>query len=103
MMRNAQEAPMSSNFRPAGEPSFTEDPLQNISNRASDAIDYLKNAPEKTYDYLKEKSLKEMGVFTKELNSDNIFDWVYNYDKVEYNWCDPIDDLIKKIEEYAKS
>jgi hypothetical protein len=42
-------------------PGFFQDPLQNISNRASDAIDYLKNAPEKTYDYLKEKSLKEMG------------------------------------------
>jgi uncharacterized protein (TIGR00661 family) len=49
------------------------------------------------------KSLKEMGVFTKELNSDNIFDWVFNYGKVEYDWCDPINDIIKKIEEYAKS
>jgi hypothetical protein len=44
-----------------------------------------------------------MKVFTKELNSDNIFDWVYNYDKIKYDWIDPIDDIIKKIKKYAKS
>jgi uncharacterized protein (TIGR00661 family) len=49
------------------------------------------------------KSLKEMGVFTKELTNDNIFDWFYNYSKIEYKWIDPINDIIKKIEEYAKS
>lgn len=49
------------------------------------------------------KSLKEMGIFTKELSSNNIFYWVYNYDKIEYGWSNPIDDIIKKIEEYAKS
>ena len=50
MMRNAQEAPMSSNFRPAGEPSFTEDPLKYLGNQASDA-----------YDYLRDTSTKKMG------------------------------------------
>jgi uncharacterized protein (TIGR00661 family) len=49
------------------------------------------------------KSLKEMGVFTKELTNDNIFDWFYNYNKIEYKWIDPINDIIKKIKEYAKS
>lgn len=48
------------------------------------------------------KSLKKMKVFTEELNSDNIFEWIYNYDKIEYDWCDPINDIIKKIKEYAK-
>lgn len=61
MMQNAQEAPMSSNFRPAGEPSFMEDPLKNLENRASDALEYVKNVPEKTYDYLTKTPIKEMG------------------------------------------
>ena len=49
------------------------------------------------------KSLKKMGIFTNELNSNNIFDWVYNYNKIEYKWNDPINEILKKIKEYAKS
>lgn len=49
------------------------------------------------------ESLKKMKVFTKELNSDNIIDWIDNYDKIEYDWNNPINDIIKKIKEYAKS
>ena len=41
MMRNAQDAPISSNFRPAGEPSFTEDPFKYASNKVSDVYDYF--------------------------------------------------------------
>jgi hypothetical protein len=42
-------------------PGFFQDPVQNISNRALDALDYVKNAPEKTYDYLTKTPIKEMG------------------------------------------
>ena len=42
-------------------PGFFQDPLKNLGNRASDAIDYLQNAPEKTYDYLTKTPIKEMG------------------------------------------
>jgi uncharacterized protein (TIGR00661 family) len=49
------------------------------------------------------KSLKKMGVFTNELNNKTIFEWIYNYNKIEYKWNDPINDIIKKIKEYAKS
>jgi hypothetical protein len=42
-------------------PNFLDDPLKNISNRASDTLDYLQNAPEKTYDYLTKTPIKEMG------------------------------------------
>ena len=42
-------------------PGFFQDPVQNITNRASDALNYAKNAPEKTYDYLTKTPIKEMG------------------------------------------
>jgi hypothetical protein len=71
MMQNAQEAPMSSNFRPAGEPSFMEDPIKNLGNRASDALDYVKNAPEKTLDYLTKTPIKEMGSDLYKFAGDN--------------------------------
>jgi uncharacterized protein (TIGR00661 family) len=48
-------------------------------------------------------ALKKIGVFTADLNSDNIFEWVYNYKSIEYDWIDPIEDIVKKINYYAKS
>ena len=42
-------------------PGFFQDPVQNITNRASDALDYLQNAPENTYKYLRDTPIKEMG------------------------------------------
>jgi uncharacterized protein (TIGR00661 family) len=49
------------------------------------------------------KSLKKMGVFTDYLNADNLFEWIYNYKSIKYDWNDPIDDIVKKINDYAKS
>ena len=49
------------------------------------------------------KSLKKMGIFTKDLNNDTLFEWIYNYRSIDYNWNDPIDEIIKKIHNYAKS
>jgi hypothetical protein len=42
-------------------PGFFQDPLQNISNRTSDALEYVKNAPENAYKYLRDTPIKEMG------------------------------------------
>jgi uncharacterized protein (TIGR00661 family) len=49
------------------------------------------------------KALKKMGVFTKQLDDKKIFEWIYDYKSIEYNWFDPINQIIKKITEYAKS
>ena len=48
-------------------------------------------------------SLSKMGVFTKDLNSDTIFEWIFEYKNIEYSWFNPIDNIIKKISDYAKS
>jgi len=49
------------------------------------------------------KALKKMGIFTKDLNNNTIFEWVFNYKKVNYDWIDPTAKIIKKISDYAKS
>lgn len=49
------------------------------------------------------KALKKMSVFTDDLNNDNIFEWIYNYKSIKYDWNDPIEDIVKKISDYAKS
>jgi len=71
MMQNAQEMPMSSNFRPAGEPSFTEDPFKYASNKVVDTYDYLRNAPENAYRYLRDTPIKEMGSDLYDFAGDN--------------------------------
>lgn len=48
-------------------------------------------------------ALNKMGVFTDDLNDDNIFEWIYNYKSIKYDWNDPIKDIVKKISDYAKS
>jgi hypothetical protein len=73
MMRNAQEAPMSSTFRPAGEPSFTEDPFKYLGNQASDAYDYLRDTSTKQmgsdlYDFAG-RNYKEIGLGALALSS----------------------------------
>lgn len=49
------------------------------------------------------KALNKMGVFTDDLNDDNIFEWIYNYKTIKYDWTNPIEDIVKKISDYAKS
>jgi uncharacterized protein (TIGR00661 family) len=49
------------------------------------------------------KALEKMGVFTKDLNNETIFEWIYEFRNIEYNWFNPIDKIIKKISDYAKS
>jgi uncharacterized protein (TIGR00661 family) len=49
------------------------------------------------------KALKKMGVFTEDLNSRTIFEWIFGYKNIEYIWFNPIDKIIKKISDYAKN
>jgi uncharacterized protein (TIGR00661 family) len=49
------------------------------------------------------KALNKMCVLTDDLNNDNIFEWIYNYKSIKYDWNDPIEDIVKKISDYAKS
>ena len=49
------------------------------------------------------KALKKMGILTDDLNSDKLFEWIYKYKSIEYDWNDPIDEIVKKISDYAKS
>jgi hypothetical protein len=42
--------------------------------------------------------LTEMGIFTENLSVENLKIWIEDYKKIEYNWINPIDEIIKKIE-----
>ena len=42
-------------------------------------------------------ALKKMGVFTEDLNSDTISRWITGYEKIDYEWENPIDEIVKKI------
>lgn len=46
-------------------------------------------------------SLKKIGVMTEDLNSDSISKWITNYKPIDYNWENPIDDIIEKIIKYC--
>lgn len=41
--------------------------------------------------------LDQMGVFTDKFNSDNLKNWLDNYQKVDYKWENPIEDILLKI------
>ena len=41
--------------------------------------------------------LEQMGVFTDKFNNDNLKKWLDNYQKVEYKWKNPIEDILLKI------
>jgi uncharacterized protein (TIGR00661 family) len=45
-------------------------------------------------------ALKRMGVFTEDLNKDTISKWITNYQKIDYDWDNPIDEIVKKIISY---
>lgn len=42
-------------------------------------------------------ALKKMGVFTEDLNSDSISRWITGYEKIGYEWENPIEEIVKKI------
>ena len=41
--------------------------------------------------------LEQMGIFTDRFNSDNLKKWINNYQKVDYKWKNPIEDILSKI------
>ncbi len=41
-----------------------------------------------------------MGVFTEDLNKDTISLWITNYKKIDYDWDNPIDEIVQKIINY---
>lgn len=47
--------------------------------------------------------LEQMGVFIDRFNSDNIKKWLDNYQKVDYNWINPINDILLKIKKIHES
>ena len=45
-------------------------------------------------------ALKKLGVMTDDLNPNAITKWINNYNKINYQWTNPIDDIINKIVKY---
>jgi uncharacterized protein (TIGR00661 family) len=47
--------------------------------------------------------LNKLGVYTDDLTSINLENWLNNYTKVDYNWNNPIESIISKIKEIYES
>lgn len=45
------------------------------------------------------KKLNKLGVYTEDLNSENLYNWLNNYTKIDYKWSNPIDSIVNKIRE----
>jgi uncharacterized protein (TIGR00661 family) len=48
-------------------------------------------------------ALKKIGVLTDDLKEDSIYNWIVNYNVINYQWTDPIEEIIKKIINYDKN
>lgn len=42
-------------------------------------------------------ALKQMGIFTEDFNLNNLNKWLFEYDNIKYNWVNPVEKIIKKI------
>lgn len=42
-------------------------------------------------------ALKGMGIFTEDLSEESISKWIECYEKIDYDWKNPIDEIVKKI------
>lgn len=47
--------------------------------------------------------LNKLGVYTDDLNSKNLENWLNNYTKVDYKWINPIESIVSKIKEIYES
>ena len=45
-------------------------------------------------------ALKGMGIFTEDLSTESIAKWIECYEKIDYEWKNPIDEIVKKIISY---
>lgn len=43
--------------------------------------------------------LNKLGVYTDDLTSENLENWLNNYTKVDYKWINPIESIVSKIKE----
>lgn len=42
-------------------------------------------------------ALNAMGIFTEDFNLNNLNKWLFEYDNIKYNWVNPVEKIIKKI------
>ena len=47
--------------------------------------------------------LNKLGVYTDDLTSENLENWLNNYTKINYKWTNPIESIISKIKEIYES
>jgi uncharacterized protein (TIGR00661 family) len=47
--------------------------------------------------------LNKLGVYTDDLTSKNLENWLNNYTKVDYKWTNPIESIVSKIKEIYES
>jgi uncharacterized protein (TIGR00661 family) len=47
--------------------------------------------------------LNKLGVYTDDLTSKNLENWLNNYTKVDYKWINPIESIVSKIKEIYES
>ena len=47
--------------------------------------------------------LNKLGVYTDDLTSENLKNWLNNYTKVDYKWVNPIESIVNKIKEIYES
>lgn len=47
--------------------------------------------------------LNKLGVYTDDLTSENLENWLNNYTKVDYKWINPIESIVSKIKEIYES
>jgi uncharacterized protein (TIGR00661 family) len=43
--------------------------------------------------------LNKLGVYTEDLTSENLENWLNNYTKIDYKWVNPIESIVSKIKE----
>ena len=48
-------------------------------------------------------ALKQMGIFTDSFNLENLAKWLFNIEKIEYKWKNPVNSIIKKINQIYES
>jgi UDP:flavonoid glycosyltransferase YjiC (YdhE family) len=47
--------------------------------------------------------LNKLGVYTDDLTSENLENWLNNYDKIDYKWSNPIESIVSKIKDIYES
>lgn len=47
--------------------------------------------------------LNKLGIYTDDLTSENLENWLNNYTKVDYKWVNPIESIVSKIKEIYES